>query len=96
MGCGPGNFRKLLGEDVAYYGIDPMPLAETDTFSAVRAIAEYLPLRANMFIDIVVMAALDHFQDVGAFCEEAVRVLQRMADFMSYRAFTKFAAPSQQ
>ena len=76
VGCGPGNFGKKLGKDVAYYGIDPLPLEETDTFPAVRAIAEYLPFRTDMFTDIVVMAALDHFQDVSAFCKEAVRVLQ--------------------
>jgi ubiquinone/menaquinone biosynthesis C-methylase UbiE/uncharacterized protein YbaR (Trm112 family) len=75
VGCGPGNFRKHLGPEVAYYGIDPLPLIETENIPSVRAIAEYLPFRDAMFTDIVVMAALDHFQDVEAFCREAVRVL---------------------
>jgi len=75
VGCGPGKFSNYLGADVSYFGIDPLPLNETEEVPAVRAIAEYLPFRDGMFTDIVVMAALDHFQDVDAFCREAVRVL---------------------
>lgn len=75
VGCGPGGFRQHLSPDVAYYGIDPLPLVETDDIPSVRAIAEHLPFRDALFTDIVVMAALDHFQDVESFCREAVRVL---------------------
>ncbi len=76
VGCGPGNFRHRFADlPVAYWGIDPLPLPESRHFSFVRAVAEHLPFRDGLFTDVVVMAAMDHFQDVEAFCDETVRVL---------------------
>jgi len=76
IGCGPGNFRNCFANrPVDYWGVDPLPLPESEHFRFARAVAEYLPFRDGMFTDVVVMAAMDHFQDVGAFCDETVRVL---------------------
>ena len=77
IGCGPGNFRKQFdSERVTYFGIDPLPLDETENFPFARAIAEFLPFRTDMFTDVVVMSAMDHFQGLDAFGDEVVRVLQ--------------------
>lgn len=76
IGCGPGNFRHCFdSRRVNYWGIDPLPLPESQNFPFIRAVAEHLPFRDHMFSDLVVMAAMDHFQDIEAFCEETVRVL---------------------
>ncbi|MEO2024622.1 MAG: class I SAM-dependent methyltransferase [Fuerstiella sp.] len=76
IGCGPGNFRNFFSDrPVKYWGVDPLPLPESAHFRFARAVAEYLPFRDGMFTDVVVMAAMDHFQDVAAFCDETVRVL---------------------
>jgi len=77
VGCGPGKFRFLLGNDtISYYGLDPIVLPEVRDFRFVRALAEYIPFRDNTFSHIVIMSALDHFRDIDTFLKEAVRVLQ--------------------
>lgn len=77
VGCGPGNFRKCFDEnEVEYWGMDPLPLPETEDFPFVRAVAEFLPFADDTFSDVIVMAAMDHFQNVDKFCEETVRILK--------------------
>ncbi len=77
VGCGPGKFRFNFDPDrIEYFGLDPITLLGTEEFRFVRALAERIPFRAGTFSDIFVLAALDHFRDVPAFCSEAARVLR--------------------
>jgi ubiquinone/menaquinone biosynthesis C-methylase UbiE/uncharacterized protein YbaR (Trm112 family) len=76
IGCGPGKFRFKLNDNVKYYGIDPIVLYGTEDFPYARALAEYIPFKDNTFTGIVVLAALDHFQNLDKFFEEAIRVLK--------------------
>ena len=76
VGCGPGTFRTHFDpERVDYVGLDPITLPEVSDFPFVQGIGEYLPFKDGMFTDVVVLAALDHFRDVGRFLDEASRVL---------------------
>jgi SAM-dependent methyltransferase len=77
VGCGPGKFRfNFDSSKVTYVGLDPIALPEVTDFPFVRGLAEYLPFKAETFTDIVVLAALDHFRDIGRFLEEAQRTLK--------------------
>jgi SAM-dependent methyltransferase len=76
VGCGPGKFRLRFPEGVEYYGIDPIPLAESADFPFARALAEHISFAPGTFAHVTVLAALGHFKDVSAFIREALRVLQ--------------------
>jgi SAM-dependent methyltransferase len=76
IGCGSGKFRQQLRPGVQYYGLDPIVLPEVDGFPFVRALSEYIPFRDGTFSHVVVLAAMDHFQDLDAFFHEVVRVLR--------------------
>jgi ubiquinone/menaquinone biosynthesis C-methylase UbiE/uncharacterized protein YbaR (Trm112 family) len=77
VGCGPGKFRFLLGNDnITYYGSDPIVLPEVEDFRFVRSLAEYIPFKDNTFSHIVIMSALDHFREIDTFMKEAIRVLK--------------------
>lgn len=76
LGCGPGKFRFQLGNNVEYYGLDPIVLPDVEDFPFVRALSEYIPFKDNTFSHLVVLAALDHFKDLDAFSKEATRVLK--------------------
>ena len=77
VGCGPGKFRFLLGNDnITYYGLDPIVLPEVEDCRFVRALAEYIPFKDNTFSHIVIMSALDHFRKIDTFLKEAIRVLK--------------------
>jgi SAM-dependent methyltransferase len=76
LGCGPGKFRRLFDpQRVTYVGLDPLALPEVSDFHYVQGVAEYLPFKSGTFTDIVILAALDHFRDLGRFAREATRVL---------------------
>jgi SAM-dependent methyltransferase len=82
VGCGPGKFRHRFappGPD--YIGIDPIPLAECETFPFMRALAEKLPVRRDSVDHVTVLGALDHFKDRDAFLREVVRVLKPGGSF---------------
>jgi SAM-dependent methyltransferase len=81
VGCGAGKFRRYLADGVEYYGLDPVPVPETTEFPYVRALAERIPFRDSTFSDLVVIASVDHFQDIGGFLSEAVRVLEETGRF---------------
>lgn len=77
VGCGPGKFRFNFDPSrVNYVGLDPIALPDVRDFPFVRGLAEYLPFKARTFTDIVVLAALDHFREVGRFFDEAHRTLK--------------------
>ena len=77
VGCGPGKLRFNFDPKlVDYYGIDPTPLREVRDFPYAKALAEYLPFRDGVFTDVVVVSALDHFQDCTQFFNETSRVLK--------------------
>lgn len=77
VGCGPGKFRHHLDESrVRYIGLDPVTLPHVETFPYVRALAEYIPFQDKSFSHIVVLAAMDHFENIEGFLREAIRVLQ--------------------
>lgn len=78
IGCGPGKFRRHLDETrVEYVGLDPIALPEVTEFPFVQGLAERIPFSDGTFTDVVVLAALDHFQDLDTFFGEASRVLGR-------------------
>jgi SAM-dependent methyltransferase/uncharacterized protein YbaR (Trm112 family) len=77
VGCGPGSVRNRVDpQSVTYYGMDPIPTGEVDSFRFVRGVAEYIPFPEGMFATLVVSSALDHFCDLDAFFAEALRVLR--------------------
>ena len=77
VGCGPGKLRFYLNENkVTYYGLDPIPLNETQNFKYVRALAEYIPYQDSIFSHMVVISSLDHFQNLDSFFKESSRVLK--------------------
>lgn len=77
VGCGPGKFRfNFDPSKVTYVGLDPIALPAVSDFAFVRGLAEYLPFKAGTFTDIVVLAALDHFRDIGRFLDETRRTLK--------------------
>ncbi len=77
VGCGAGKFRfHLNNNNVTYYGLDPVIVPGIESFPFARALAEYIPFKNDTFSNMVITAALDHFQDLDKFCGEAIRVLQ--------------------
>ena len=62
--------------DVAYYGIDPIPLPETQDFYYVCGVAEYIPFKNSTFSDLIVLSSLDHFLKLDTFFQEVCRVLK--------------------
>lgn len=76
VGCGPGKFRRNLDlSRVEYVGLDPIALPEATQFPFVQGLAERIPFADGTFTDVVVLSALDHFQDPEGFFLEARRVL---------------------
>ncbi|HZD05703.1 MAG TPA: methyltransferase domain-containing protein [Longimicrobiales bacterium] len=77
VGCGPGKFRVHFDPNrVSYVGLDPIALPEVRDFPFVQGLAESIPFVEDSFTDVVVLAALDHFRDLGDFLREARRVLR--------------------
>ena len=77
VGCGPGKFRHHLDENrVRYIGLDPVTLPHVEAFPYVRALAEYIPFQDGTFSHVVVLAAMDHFENIEGFLREASRVLR--------------------
>ena len=82
VGCGPGKLRAYLNEKrVTYYGMDPLPTPDVQDFRFVSALAEHIPFRDSTFSNILVISALDHFNNVDHFFKEAFRVLKRNGRF---------------
>lgn len=78
LGCGPGKLRKYLNEDkVTYIGLDPLQIEDTKNFRFVHALAEFIPFQAATFSHLLVISALDHFNDLAKFFREARRVLKK-------------------
>lgn len=75
VGCGPGKFSKHLPDAVRYVGLDPIPMPGIDGIDIVRGLAEHLPFDDGAVQHVTVLSALDHFNDVPAFVDEAHRVL---------------------
>jgi ubiquinone/menaquinone biosynthesis C-methylase UbiE len=76
VGCGPGKLRYHFGNDVVYYGLDPIALPEVEGFPFVQALSESMPFKSRTFSHVAAIAALDHFKDLDAFFGEAIRVLK--------------------
>lgn len=78
VGCGPGKLRNYLDETrVTYFGLDPLPMEESKDFRFVHALGEYIPFVDSTFTHMLVIAALDHFNDLDRFFGEARRVLKQ-------------------
>lgn len=77
VGCGPGKLRQYLDETrVTYYGLDPLPMDETDSFRFIYGLGEHIPFEDSMFSYMLVISALDHFKDLDRFFAESKRVLK--------------------
>ncbi len=77
VGCGPGKLRHYLNEErVTYYGLDPLPMQDSESFRFVYALGEYIPFADSIFTHMMVISALDHFKDLNSFFREAKRVLR--------------------
>lgn len=76
VGCGPGKFRLRLPAGTRYLGVDPLPMPESEGFEYLHAVAEHLPLADGSVDHLTVLASLDHFNAVEAFCREVGRVLR--------------------
>ncbi len=81
LGCGPGNFRFNLNDNVEYYGLDPLPLLEVAEFPFVCALSEYMPFKNDTFSHLLVIDAMDHFKDLEASFKEALRILKPVGKF---------------
>jgi len=82
VGCGNGIYAGMRYEETGYkyaeptVGIDP-ELIEKPHFPFVRAVAEYLPFRDEVFDNVVNATSLDHFADVWKATSECWRVLKK-------------------
>ena len=75
-GCGPqpwpSYFRRAQG--ITYVGIDPLLQDVPAEFLKLRALAEFLPFRVNMFDHILFATSLDHLVDPITALRAAVKV----------------------
>ncbi|MBM4447578.1 MAG: class I SAM-dependent methyltransferase [Chloroflexi bacterium] len=76
VGCGPqpwpSYFRR--SPQVTYVGVDPLIEDTPGDFIRLRALAEFLPFRANAFDYVLFGTSLDHFVDPVAALRAAARV----------------------
>lgn len=81
VGCGPGNvFATLGGKPAALIGVDVAPasleIAAEQGYTALRADAAHMPLRAECADVVVVNASIHHCQDMEAVLREAARLVK--------------------
>lgn len=78
VGCGKLARPSYMqgAQEIAFSGIDPMPLAVTRDFPFVRAMGDFLPFRAASFDGVMFSSSLDHCIVPLQALEEAHRVLR--------------------
>lgn len=65
-------------ENIIYYGIDPfVPFAEYKEYLFVHAVGEELPIRNEIFENVIISSTLDHSYFPRKVVEEAHRVLKK-------------------
>ncbi len=81
VGCGPQKkptHMKYCGNENAFFvGIDPLIGEQPREFAFVQGLAEYLPLRENIFDQVLFVTTLDHFIDPKLPLLEALRVMKK-------------------
>jgi SAM-dependent methyltransferase len=82
IGCGRGKRRQhFLG---GYVGIDAMAEPDRAAFPLVRGRAEELPWPDASFDGVLIIEALDHFEDPARTAAEALRVLRSGGDLLIF------------
>ncbi|HZD56065.1 MAG TPA: methyltransferase domain-containing protein [Anaerolineales bacterium] len=95
VGCGPGKLRAYLDEEqVKYYGMDPLPTPDIRDFRFVFGLAEHIPFKDSTFENILVISALDHFNNIHGFFEQAVRVLKPDGRFHLFQSTHEAKSPT--
>jgi len=65
-------------ENLQYYGIDPfIPFAEYKDYLFVQAVGEELPIRNDIFDNVIISSTLDHSHSPEKVIKEAYRVLKK-------------------
>jgi SAM-dependent methyltransferase len=76
VGCGPQSwpsyFKRAAG--TTYVGVDPLIEDIPGEFIRLKALAEFLPFRNNVFDHILFGTSLDHFVDPAAALKTAAQV----------------------
>lgn len=76
VGCGPQAWPAYFdaNRDAQFVGVDPLVGTEECQFLKIKALAEFLPFRADTFDHVLFSTTLDHFVDPVQALKEAVRV----------------------
>lgn len=80
VGCGPQknptHMKYCNNENAFFVGIDPLVGEQPREFTFIQGLGEYLPLRDNIFDQVLFVTTLDHFIDPKLPLVEARRVLK--------------------
>jgi SAM-dependent methyltransferase len=76
VGCGPQPWPAYFDRtrEAIYIGVDPLAGDNPAEFLKFKALAEFLPFRANIFNHVLFSTSLDHFVDPIVTLDEAARV----------------------
>jgi SAM-dependent methyltransferase len=77
VGCGPQPWPSYFRGHTArtrFVGVDPLIEGSSAQYLQLRAVAEYLPFRSDVFDHVVFATSLDHFVDPVRALGEARRV----------------------
>jgi len=75
IGCGYGDLRKFLTDNVEFYGVDKNPRGTK--IKKVDVSEEKLPFKDEFFDYVVAAEILEHLGNPGNFLKEARRVLRK-------------------
>jgi len=76
VGCGPQAWPAYFdsSKNAFFIGIDPLAGSQQSNYLTLKALAEYLPFRGNVFDRVLFSTTLDHFVDPIGALREAARV----------------------
>jgi SAM-dependent methyltransferase len=78
VGCGPQAWPTHFDtapSSTRFVGIDPLVGDHPAVYAQIRALAEFLPFRDNVFDHVVFSGTLDHFVDPARALREAARAV---------------------
>jgi SAM-dependent methyltransferase len=76
VGCGPQSWPAYFehSKTISYVGVDPLIEDSPGEFIRLKALAEFLPFRADVFDHILFVTSLDHFAEPITALKAAARV----------------------
>jgi SAM-dependent methyltransferase len=96
IGCGPQAWPAYFDQyesGTRFVGVDPLVGETKARYTQLRALAEYLPLRSEIFDRVLFATTLDHFVSPEAALAEAVRVLKHDGTIVAWVGHKDPAAP---